>query len=558
MLRSKETRILNFICVMLVLLAGVARSLGYYYGTFSYNSIIFMFFTASAFIWIYQLQRRLVQPDVRRNLTLCALMMIFWMMLRTIKYEFLPDGSFAVRYAWYLYYIPQTFCVLMMFFSVLHIGRPQNRPISRLWKLLYMPAVIITLGILTNDLHQLAFRFPDGFASWSDSDYTYGPFYYLSILWIAVLFVSILIIVFVRCAVPENRRKIWLPMIPLILAVIYCFSYFFDEVGLLVRTFKMPEFMCFIFAAFMECLISVYLIPSNDSYGDFWNASSIGAGIMDNNGVIRYKSEQSVPVTEEQIRNAEKNTVFLNCGRVLLKSHAVHGGFGYWTKDISEINRLNCELADLGDVLTEENAMLDAENKLAEERIRIEQQSKLYDDIAKSVSPQLDKISMLIDKPAKNDENFELKMKYACVLYAYIKRLSNMLLLFHQNEFIPSGELCLAITESLEYVRLCGIKAHFDNCREVDLKGEYALLAYEVFESVLETGIPKADAMLVNLEISADFLNLRIEMNNPNEIISKDFMKDKISALGATLETETEQTTEYVSLVLPFGGESVC
>lgn len=558
MLRSRETRILNFICVTLVLLAGVVRSLGYYYGTFSYNSIIFMLFTASAFIWIYQLQRRLVQPDVRRNLTLCALMIIFWMMLRTIKYEFLPDGSFTVRYAWYLYYIPQTFCVLMMFFSVLHIGRPQNRPISRFWNLLYIPAVIVALSVLTNDFHQLAFRFPDGLASWSDSDYTYGPFYYLSVLWIAVLFVSILIIVFVRCAVPENRRKIWLPMIPLILAVVYCLSYFFGEDGLIVRSFRMPEFMCFIFAAFMECLISVHLIPSNDSYGDFWNASSIGAGIMDNDGVIRYKSEQSVSVTEEQIRNAEKNAILLNDGNILLKSHAIHGGFGYWTKDISEINRLNCELADLGDVLTEENAMLDAENKLAEERIRIEQQNKLYDDIAKSVKPQLDKISMLIDKPAKNDENFELKMKYACILYAYIKRLSNMLLLFHQNEFIPSGELCLAITESLEYTRLCGIKVYFDYCGEVDLKGEYALLAYEVFEFVLESGIPKADAVLINLELSSDFLNLRIEMNNPNEIISKEFMKDRISALGAVLETETEQTTEYVSFVLPFGGESVC
>lgn len=557
MQRSRETRILNFICVMLVLLAGAVRLLGYYYGTFSYNSIIFMFFTASAFIWIYQLQRRLVQPDVRRNLTVCALMMIFWMMLRTIKYEFLPDGSFTARYAWYLYYIPQTFCVLLMFFSVLHIGRPQNRPISRLWNLLYIPTAIITLGILTNDLHRLAFDFPDGLAKWSDSDYIHGLFYYISVLWIVVLFVSILVIVFVRCAVPENRRKIWLPMIPMALAVIYSISYLFNEDGLIVITFKMPEFMCFIFAAFMECLISVHLIPSNDSYGDFWNTSSIGAGIMDNNGVIRYKSEQSVPVTEEQIRNAEKNAIFLNYGRVLLKSHAIHGGFGYWTKDITEINRLNCELADLGDVLAEENAMLDAENKLAEERIKVEQQNKLYDDIARSVTPQLDKISNLIDAPSKSDETFEQSMKFACIIYAYIKRLSNMLLMFHQNTYIPSGELCLAITESLDYVRLCGIKVYFDYNGEGELKGEYALLAYEVFESVIESGIPKADAVLVNLDISSEYLNLRIELNNPNEILSKDFMKDKVKAVGATLDTETENKTEYVSLYLPLGGESV-
>ena len=30
-------------------------------------------------------------------------------------------------------------------------------------------------------------------------------------------------------------------------------------------------------------MIIAHLFPSNDSYSDFWNASSIGAGIMDEN-----------------------------------------------------------------------------------------------------------------------------------------------------------------------------------------------------------------------------------------------------------------------------------
>ena len=248
---SRKTKLLNCICVLLVLLACVVRMLGYHYETFSYNSIICVLFTASALIWIHQLQRRLVQPDVRRNLTVCALMIILWMLLRTIKYDFLPDNSVAVRYAWYLYYIPQTFCVLMMFFSVLHIGKPQNSPISRFWKLLYIPAVIIVLGILTNDLHQLAFRFPNGMSDWNNNDYIYGPFYYAAVLWIVVLFVSILVIVFVRCAVPGSRRRIWLPMIPLIFGIIYFISYVVNPDWLSAAIIKMPEFVSVFFCAFM-------------------------------------------------------------------------------------------------------------------------------------------------------------------------------------------------------------------------------------------------------------------------------------------------------------------
>lgn len=554
---SRKTKILNCVCVALVILAGAVRLLGYHYGTFSFNSIICMLFTASAFIWIYQLQRRLIQPDVRRNLTVSALMIILWIFLRTIKYDFLPNGHIAERYAWYLYYIPQTFCVLLMFFSVLHIGRPQNRPISRWWKLLYIPAAVITLSILTNDLHQLAFSFPDGLDNYDSSGYSHGPFYYASVLWVVILFTAILVTVFSRCAVPDKRRKLRLPMLPLISGIIYFVSYLLNTDGFLATTFKMPEFISVIFASFMECLILTHLIPSNDSYGDFWNASSIGAGIMDRNGVIRCKSERSVPVTEEQVFEAERQAILLDNGSVVLRSHAIHGGFGYWTKDISEINKLNRELSDLGDVLAEENAMLDAENKLAEERVRIEQQNRLYDDVAKKVKPQLDKLSKLVDMPVQSEEEFEQTMKYACILNAYIKRISNMLLLFHQNNRIFSGELCLAISESLEYVRLYGVKAYFEYQGEGLLQAECIMLLYEVFEAVLEAGIPGSDAVLINLDILCDNINLRIEMNAPDKILPQGFMADRINALGGTLETQTEQQTEYVSLILPSGGENI-
>lgn len=110
-----------------------------------------------------------------------------------------------------------------------------------------------------------------------------------------------------------------------------------------------------------------------------------------------------------------------------------------------------------------------------------------------------------------------------------------MLLLYHQNCRIFSGELCLAISESLEYVRLYGIKAHFEYKGESLMTGECVLIAYKVFEAVLESGIPGADAVLVNLDISGDRLNLRIEMNAPNEILPQSFMADKINELGGTL-----------------------
>ena len=178
----------------------------------------------------------------------------------------------------------------------------------------------------------------------------------------AVLFVAIQGVVFVRCSVPGKRGKIWMPLLPLFIAIIYCFSYW-STGSIFTDMYRMPEVICFVFGAFLESLMLAHLIPTNDSYEDFWNISSIGAGIVDRSGEICYRSLSSVEVTQEEIRDAENRAVFLEDGNVILKSCRIHGGFGYWIRDISEINRLNQELSDLGDVLIEENAMLNAENE---------------------------------------------------------------------------------------------------------------------------------------------------------------------------------------------------
>ena len=159
---SRETKIFNIVCSLLVLCAGVLRLLSERYLHFCHNNVIFIFYTAALFIWICQIQRRLLQTPVRRNLTLVASLMIFWMVIRTVKYELLPENYVTNRYAWYLYYIPLIFISLIMFLSVLYIGRPSERPISSWWRLLYIPAFLLFLGILQMIFINLLFVFRNG------------------------------------------------------------------------------------------------------------------------------------------------------------------------------------------------------------------------------------------------------------------------------------------------------------------------------------------------------------------------------------------------------------
>ena len=480
MRNSKETKRINVLCVLFVLSTGLIRLFRHRLIPFSSNIVTGALLITALFLWYTQMRRRLLHPDERKYLTWMSLLIAFLLILRTIKFVFLPSDHITNRYAWYLYYFPQTFTVLLMFFTVLHIGRPHNRPINTKWKLLYLPAALLSLGILTNDLHQLAFRFPDGIANY-DRNYIHGPLYYLSLVWVIGLFLVILVIALTRCAISANKKNVWMPLIPLGFGLLYCILFLLNPDNLIQRLFKSAEMICFVFPAFMEGLILARLLPSNDSYAALWYACNLSCGLMDHNGVLHYVPEQQPQLSPAEIRAAAEQPILLNNGTLRLRSHPVSGGFGYWLKDISEINHINAQLAELGDVLEAENAMLEGENRLAEQRSRIHQQSALYDSIAQDVRPQLDQLNILLNTSPQTDSDLEQVIKHAAILIAYIKRRSNLLLLSHERGVIYSSELRLALAESLEYTQLYGAKVHGEYIGEALLPAPVVLLIYPLF-----------------------------------------------------------------------------
>lgn len=549
---SRETRKLNAVCIGLVAVAVLSRAAGYTLGGFSHNSNIFVLYTAAAFIWIAQINRRITDRRERRYLLWTAAMIIIWMAVRTIKYDFMAPGDVITRYIWYMYYAPQTLIVLMVFFTVLYIGVPEGKRISGYWNLLYIPALLIIAGVMTNDLHQLAFVFPDGLEYWNASGYSYGPLYYIAVGWLALMFVLILAVALVRCAVSAGRKKMWIPLIPLAAATVYflLFPTLPDRMMLL----KMPEVISLIFAAFTESLIVSHLIPSNDSYGDLWNASAIGAGIMDDDGHIQLRSGDVSFVDEAMIRRSENEPVMLENGTIVLKSRKIQGGIGFWTRDVSEITAVNSRIKELGDVVSEENTMLAAENRLAEERSRISQQEAIYGDIAMGVKPQIMKINEILESDYTDEPAFEKEMKYACILNVYIKRYSNLVFLSEKSTCLQAGELFLAVNESLVYLRLYGVKAHGFYSGETGADCAALLSAYSFFEAVIEAAIPDMTALMVDIEVSGELLTMKLEMDDSGNGISLVDACRQVEKCGGTADIGSDGDTVYAVLRLATGG----
>lgn len=73
-------------------------------------------------LWGFHLDRRIIQKQALHCLRLTAALMLVWLVLRTLKYEFVTDLTVA-RYIWYLYYLPMLFIPLLGVYIALSFGK---------------------------------------------------------------------------------------------------------------------------------------------------------------------------------------------------------------------------------------------------------------------------------------------------------------------------------------------------------------------------------------------------------------------------------------------------
>ena len=203
--------------------------------------------------WGISVSNRIIQPQVRRYLVAISALMGFWIAIRGIKYS-LAECPWVMRHLWYLYYLGMLFIPLLVVFIALSLGKPESFRLPKWTKLLYIPTTILLLLVLTNDLHQLVFRFPADATVWMD-DYRYGIVYFLAVGWMVLCALTALAIMLVKCRVPHSRKVLVLPFVPVIMALLYGVCYIFRAPWLRLIAADMTVVFCLLFAAALESCI---------------------------------------------------------------------------------------------------------------------------------------------------------------------------------------------------------------------------------------------------------------------------------------------------------------
>jgi len=493
-------------------------------------------------VWCASIRRRILNTSIRRKLLSTGALLLFWQIIRIIKYDYVIVTEPIGRYCWYSYYIPMVLVPLIGVFVVDSIGKPEGYRSPRWMKYLFIPALLLIAAVMTNDLHQLVFTFPNGFEAYN-SDYGYGFMYIPVMAWFFSLALFFTIGLMVKSRIPGSKQFQALPLLIAIFGIGFWTTYSLGYIEC-----DLTAIDSLIIILLLESAIQSGLIPSNMNYRELFQKSTFAAQIVDDQQQIHYVSANAAPLKKELMDKAKQETVDL--GDTLLHGQAIHGGHIFWQDDIKDINELAAHLQEANDLLGERYDLMKAEVELKERRLQAEEKSRLYDRIAQEIAPQLNKTDELLQHILEHPEQVNTLLSQVCVISAYIKRRANLILLGEEKAIISSRELESCLQESLDNLRLCGVITYLDCHCEDQIAVKQIIVIYDLFEDVVEKLLGQLSAMMITAECAQNVLRLRIQVGCRKSVsVSPSF-----ALPGGTVECEAQDEDLIIKAVLGQGG----
>ena len=449
--------------------------------------------------WMQSINSRLLPTRSKRYLLAAAGLMLLFLAAQFTKFR-IAVGPGVTRYCWYIYYIPILLIPTLFLMTCFRLFRETDsgKPSELLFLL---PAGVLVLGILSNDLHRMAFVPKDTIENMTGASntYTHGFLYYAAYIWAGCAMAAGIVFLLIACRESGRWKKAVLPLAALVLIPVLLTIRGMIPKDSVLDAYEWHEIVIFGMLAVFEACIRNRLIPSNEDYPGIFSRIDLPVEITDKDLRSVYQTEAPVRATEDQLRASLDAPVSLTPD-IRLSGMAVRAGYAFWTEDDSAVNRLNEELRDANEVLALENEILERERELASEKAGIDERIRLYHKAAQEVYPTQKKISGILEKTMAGTLSFRSEIEKVLVLTAYVKRKANFVLVEAERDTVSSEELASALEESAHYLCCCGINAVTDIKAQRAFPCREAMAVYDFFEMTAESLLGKTKELFIRLQ----------------------------------------------------------
>ncbi len=489
--------------LVLLLLGGLAnlasRAPGIALGA-AMTSINYLIYIGLLLFWIEAVRVRLLPSSARTSILSAACLMLLYMLIRIFKYRFAVT-VIPMRYAVYAYCIPQSLIPALFLMTAIRIRRGRDDEKGK-WneRLLLIPAAILVLIEMTNDLHSLVYipRVDLSRFVLNTGTYSYGPVFYLLYVWMVLTAIPGLIILFKKAGQLPKKAVLlltgdivfWFGFILLNLLV-------FDRLPGGYHMFNNPELHIFGMLGIFEICIRYNLIPYNENYSGFFRELQIPVLITDRLFQPVYHSGAALSAVRSDLKAAAVKPVSLSpdeklCGK------PIRAGYVFWMEDESAVRRAQTGLLQANEMIEQENDLIRAETEQKEKDAYLQSRHRIYHEIAEELYPCQKKITQLLNEAVPGTANFREKISLVSVLNAYVKRKTNLLLLSAENESLSVNELYLALQESAGYLTLAGMQTTARLPEGGQLPAGRITALYDAFELIAEQLLGNAPSLMVS------------------------------------------------------------
>ena len=417
------------------------------------------------------------------------------------------------------------FIPLFSLYVAILLGKPANARLSKTaLALLYIPTVLCLLLVLTNDLHQLVFSFPEG-EVWTDlnNGYTFG--YYIVLGWEILCALAAFVIMIIKCRL--SYRKKYLPFLLLTASIGYALVYVSGVKWMQLIGGDITAAQCLMFTGILECCIQCGLIQTNTGYQALFEAGSIGAQIVDTDYDTRYASSNTPKLSAEIMRSAESEAAKLD-HNTLLKSSKIPGGHVLWQEDITDISAVLQKLEENRKTIAESNDV-EQENYKTKVKINtVREKNRLYDRLQAQTAHQIELLDKLLTQyEAEGDPEIRRSLlAKAAVIGAYIKRRGNLMFIGEKSNVTDTAELSACLDESFANLELMGVECAIDIPGKNSIDIRDAIRVYDFFEAVTEKAMDDLRFVWLKARSLEDAVIFYLQAESKSELSALSMLAD--------------------------------
>lgn len=432
--------------------------------------------------WMMSIKWRCMHRRIRNYIMAIGAQLIFWMALTLLQNEFavLP---LIKRQLWYCSYIPIVFVPLMEACAASYVFQPDTQPLGRKYRLLWIPSVIFSLLIMTNELHDLVFDVT--LFETHDMITDHSIFCWILFCWAVFLdFVALTTLIAKSRILAIHWTRIAVPLILFLFYIVYMVLFFAGIIG--ENRIAMPIVNSFFHLTICESCLFLRLFPTNFYYRQSFENADIGMQLLDANDTVRFRSHKARILSEEEKQLLKEHGKLFVDGFEIYRER-VQGGFFVYEKDVRRIHQKIEQLKMAAIELEDTNNYIAEQQRLVIRNYRLDEKERIYNEVSHIITPSLDKIDrMLADIKHLDGEEQRRMMWRINLLGTYVKRRANLELRRKESPAIFGSEVSQCLAEFAVSLHAIGISSSCFAEPDIAVSPDSAILLLNIYADIIE------------------------------------------------------------------------